>query len=127
MLAGLLRVSLCSVVLAVNVSMNDLASLDFPDTVAALAESIGIEPSAITLEVTERLAAHVGELARARRDAALRATGARGLGNREDGASLRAPGCRSLGGLRQQHGQSWHNLAQRSDFKKIARSQVREK
>ena len=33
--------------------MNDLASLDFPDTVAALAESIGIEPSAITLEVTE--------------------------------------------------------------------------
>ena len=88
--------------------MNDLASLDFPDTVAALAESIGIEPIAITLEVTERLAAHVGELARARQDAALRATGARGLGNREDGASLRAPGCRSLGGLRQQHGQSWH-------------------
>src|SRR4029077_2851973 len=38
---------------AVNVSMNDLAALDFPDTAAAMADSIGIEPSAITLEVTE--------------------------------------------------------------------------
>jgi EAL domain-containing protein (putative c-di-GMP-specific phosphodiesterase class I)/ActR/RegA family two-component response regulator len=38
---------------AVNVSMIDLASLDFPDAAAALAHSAGIEPGAITLEVTE--------------------------------------------------------------------------
>jgi EAL domain-containing protein (putative c-di-GMP-specific phosphodiesterase class I)/FixJ family two-component response regulator len=38
---------------AVNVSMDDLAGLDFPDVAAALASSIGIEPSLITLEVTE--------------------------------------------------------------------------
>jgi EAL domain-containing protein (putative c-di-GMP-specific phosphodiesterase class I)/FixJ family two-component response regulator len=38
---------------AVNVSMNDLASLEFPDIVAALAASIGVECSLITLEVTE--------------------------------------------------------------------------
>jgi EAL domain-containing protein (putative c-di-GMP-specific phosphodiesterase class I) len=38
---------------AVNVSMDDLTALDFPDVAAALASSIGIEPSTITLEVTE--------------------------------------------------------------------------
>ena len=42
-----------SLSVAVNVSMIDLASLDFPDAAAALAESAGIEPGAITLEVTE--------------------------------------------------------------------------
>jgi len=39
--------------IAVNVSMSDLAALDFPDTAAAMAHAIGIEPSAITFEVTE--------------------------------------------------------------------------
>ena len=38
---------------AINVSMSDLESLDFPDTVAALAVAAGIEPQAVTLEVTE--------------------------------------------------------------------------
>ncbi len=38
---------------AVNVSMHDLASLDFPDKAAALAASVGIEPHIVTLEVTE--------------------------------------------------------------------------
>jgi EAL domain-containing protein (putative c-di-GMP-specific phosphodiesterase class I)/ActR/RegA family two-component response regulator len=38
---------------AINVSMCDLAALDFPDIVASLAESAGIEHSAVTLEVTE--------------------------------------------------------------------------
>ena len=39
--------------LAVNVSMADLMALDFPDYAAALAQSIGIEPGTVTLEVTE--------------------------------------------------------------------------
>jgi EAL domain-containing protein (putative c-di-GMP-specific phosphodiesterase class I)/DNA-binding NarL/FixJ family response regulator len=38
---------------AINVSMYDLAALDFPDIAASLAASAGIEHSAITLEVTE--------------------------------------------------------------------------
>ncbi len=38
---------------AVNVSMDDLAELDFPDVAAALAHSVGIDPGLITLEVTE--------------------------------------------------------------------------
>lgn len=38
---------------AINVSMSDLASLEFPDMAAKLAETIGLEASAITLEVTE--------------------------------------------------------------------------
>jgi EAL domain-containing protein (putative c-di-GMP-specific phosphodiesterase class I)/FixJ family two-component response regulator len=38
---------------AVNVSMRDLASLDFPDRTADLADSVGIDPTALTLEVTE--------------------------------------------------------------------------
>jgi len=38
---------------AVNVSMHDLANLDFPDTAAAIAESYGIAPSTVTFEVTE--------------------------------------------------------------------------
>jgi EAL domain-containing protein (putative c-di-GMP-specific phosphodiesterase class I)/FixJ family two-component response regulator len=39
--------------IAVNVSMDDLADLDFPDRAEALASSVGIEPRLITLEVTE--------------------------------------------------------------------------
>jgi EAL domain-containing protein (putative c-di-GMP-specific phosphodiesterase class I)/ActR/RegA family two-component response regulator len=39
--------------IAVNVSMDDMTALDFPDVAAALAESVGIEPRVITLEVTE--------------------------------------------------------------------------
>jgi EAL domain-containing protein (putative c-di-GMP-specific phosphodiesterase class I)/AmiR/NasT family two-component response regulator len=39
--------------LAVNVSMQDFAFLNFPDKAAAMAQSIGIESSALTLEVTE--------------------------------------------------------------------------
>jgi EAL domain-containing protein (putative c-di-GMP-specific phosphodiesterase class I) len=38
---------------AVNVSMDDLACLEFPDAAESLATSIGIECSLITLEVTE--------------------------------------------------------------------------
>jgi hypothetical protein len=56
-----------------------------------------------------RSAPHVGELARAGRDTALRVTGARGMGNREGGASLRAPRRGTSGGLRRQHGRSRHN------------------
>ena len=39
--------------LAVNVSMDSLADLDFPDVVARLAQDAGIAPTAIVLEVTE--------------------------------------------------------------------------
>ena len=38
---------------AVNVSMDDLIALDFPDMAANLAASVGVEPSLLTLEVTE--------------------------------------------------------------------------
>jgi EAL domain-containing protein (putative c-di-GMP-specific phosphodiesterase class I) len=38
---------------AINVSMNDLTALDFPDIAATLALSAGVEPQLITLEVTE--------------------------------------------------------------------------
>ncbi|HEX3835543.1 MAG TPA: EAL domain-containing response regulator [Steroidobacteraceae bacterium] len=38
---------------AVNISMHDLARLDFPDLAAELAESHGIAPSSVTMEVTE--------------------------------------------------------------------------
>jgi EAL domain-containing protein (putative c-di-GMP-specific phosphodiesterase class I)/ActR/RegA family two-component response regulator len=38
---------------AVNVSMRDLAALDFPDKAAGLAHAVGVDPTAITLEVTE--------------------------------------------------------------------------
>ncbi len=38
---------------AVNVSMDDLASLEFPDVAASLAQSAGIDPRMVTLEVTE--------------------------------------------------------------------------
>jgi EAL domain-containing protein (putative c-di-GMP-specific phosphodiesterase class I)/FixJ family two-component response regulator len=38
---------------AVNVSMDDLTSLDFPDIAAGLAASVGVEHQLITLEVTE--------------------------------------------------------------------------
>lgn len=39
--------------IAVNVSMDNLASLAFPDLVAALATAAGVEPDALTLEITE--------------------------------------------------------------------------
>ena len=39
--------------IAVNVSMDDLTSLEFPDVAASLAASLGVEPQVITLEVTE--------------------------------------------------------------------------
>jgi EAL domain-containing protein (putative c-di-GMP-specific phosphodiesterase class I)/FixJ family two-component response regulator len=39
--------------IAVNVSMDDLIALDFPDVAAKLAASVGIEPGSLTLEVTE--------------------------------------------------------------------------
>ena len=39
--------------MAVNVSMDNLASLDFPDVVAHLADEAGVAPSSVTLEVTE--------------------------------------------------------------------------
>jgi EAL domain-containing protein (putative c-di-GMP-specific phosphodiesterase class I)/AmiR/NasT family two-component response regulator len=39
--------------LAVNVSMQDFAFLTFPDRAAALAQSIGVESSGLTFEVTE--------------------------------------------------------------------------
>jgi EAL domain-containing protein (putative c-di-GMP-specific phosphodiesterase class I)/DNA-binding NarL/FixJ family response regulator len=38
---------------AVNVSMDDLIALDFPDMAARLAASVGVEPRLLTLEVTE--------------------------------------------------------------------------
>ena len=38
---------------AVNVSMDDLSALDFPDVAAGLAHAVGVEPNLITLEVTE--------------------------------------------------------------------------
>jgi EAL domain-containing protein (putative c-di-GMP-specific phosphodiesterase class I)/DNA-binding NarL/FixJ family response regulator len=38
---------------AVNVSMDDLTALDFPDVAAALAAAAGIDPCMVTLEVTE--------------------------------------------------------------------------
>ena len=39
--------------MAVNVSMDDLRALDFPDVAASIAAELSIEPSMITLEVTE--------------------------------------------------------------------------
>jgi EAL domain-containing protein (putative c-di-GMP-specific phosphodiesterase class I)/DNA-binding NarL/FixJ family response regulator len=41
------------VCVAVNVSMDDLTALDFPDVAASLAANAGIEPSMVTLEITE--------------------------------------------------------------------------
>jgi len=38
---------------AVNVSMDDLIDLNFPDMVTSLAASVGVEPRLLTLEVTE--------------------------------------------------------------------------
>jgi hypothetical protein len=52
---------------------------------------------------------YVGELARAKRNSAFRVTGARRMGDREDGAALRAPrrgASGASGGLRGQHGKS---------------------
>lgn len=39
--------------MAVNVSMDNLAALDFPDVVARLAQEAGVPPTQLTLEVTE--------------------------------------------------------------------------
>ncbi|HUN76195.1 MAG TPA: EAL domain-containing response regulator [Steroidobacteraceae bacterium] len=39
--------------ISVNVSMNDLLSLDFPDVAAELATAAGVGPSTLTFEVTE--------------------------------------------------------------------------
>ncbi len=39
--------------MAVNVSMDNLAALDFPESVARLASEAGVEPSRLILEVTE--------------------------------------------------------------------------
>jgi EAL domain-containing protein (putative c-di-GMP-specific phosphodiesterase class I)/DNA-binding NarL/FixJ family response regulator len=39
--------------IAVNVSMDDLAALDFPDIAEALAASVGVDPRSLTLELTE--------------------------------------------------------------------------
>jgi EAL domain-containing protein (putative c-di-GMP-specific phosphodiesterase class I) len=38
---------------AVNVTMDDLIALDFPDIATALAATVGVEPHGLTLEVTE--------------------------------------------------------------------------
>jgi len=38
---------------AVNVSMDDLTALDFPDTAEALAAAVGVDPQSLTLELTE--------------------------------------------------------------------------
>jgi EAL domain-containing protein (putative c-di-GMP-specific phosphodiesterase class I) len=38
---------------AVNITMGDLTALDFPDVLAALAATAGVEPQLISLEVTE--------------------------------------------------------------------------
>jgi EAL domain-containing protein (putative c-di-GMP-specific phosphodiesterase class I)/FixJ family two-component response regulator len=38
---------------AVNISMDDLIALDFPDMAEALAASVGIDPQMLTLELTE--------------------------------------------------------------------------
>ncbi len=39
--------------IAVNVSMDDLTALDFPDIAEALAASVGVDPQLLTLELTE--------------------------------------------------------------------------
>src|SRR6202045_931582 len=39
--------------IAVNISMDDLIALDFPDMAVALAASIGVNPQLLTLELTE--------------------------------------------------------------------------
>jgi EAL domain-containing protein (putative c-di-GMP-specific phosphodiesterase class I) len=39
--------------IAVNVSMDDLTALDFPDIAEALAASVGVDPRLLTLELTE--------------------------------------------------------------------------
>lgn len=42
-----------SIPIAVNVCVDDLTALDFPDVAAAFAREAGVEPNLITLEVTE--------------------------------------------------------------------------
>ena len=59
---------------------------------------------------------YVGELARAKRNSALRVIGARRMGDREDGAALRAPRRGASGGLRGQHGKSRHKYGTTTGF-----------
>jgi EAL domain-containing protein (putative c-di-GMP-specific phosphodiesterase class I) len=42
-----------SLTIAINVTMDDLIALDFPDLAVALAATVGVEPQIVTLEVTE--------------------------------------------------------------------------
>ena len=42
-----------SLPIAVNISMDDLIALDFPDIAEALAASVGVDPQSLTLELTE--------------------------------------------------------------------------
>jgi len=63
-----------------------------------------------------RSATHVGELARAGRYAAFRVTGARRMGNGEDGAPLRASRRGAPGRLCRQHGRSRHGCGTTSGF-----------
>lgn len=51
--ARLWRLAGYDINVSINVSMNDLAVLDFPDEAAAMADYAGIEPRSVTLEVTE--------------------------------------------------------------------------
>lgn len=69
--AKLWRLAGHDIPVAINVSMDDVTALDFPDTVAMLAASNGIDPARITLEVTEgklmkRLSAALDVLTRLR-------------------------------------------------------------
>jgi EAL domain-containing protein (putative c-di-GMP-specific phosphodiesterase class I)/FixJ family two-component response regulator len=43
----------CHLSVAVNISMDDLIALDFPDMAEAMAASVGVDPQMITLELTE--------------------------------------------------------------------------
>jgi EAL domain-containing protein (putative c-di-GMP-specific phosphodiesterase class I)/DNA-binding NarL/FixJ family response regulator len=43
----------CPLPVAVNVSMDDLIALDFPDMATSLAASVGVDPRLLTVEVTE--------------------------------------------------------------------------
>ena len=63
-----------------------------------------------------RSAPHLGELACAGRNAALRVTGARRMGDREDGAALRAPGRGTSGDICRPHGKSRHKYGTTTGF-----------
>jgi hypothetical protein len=63
-----------------------------------------------------RSAPHLGELARTGRNATLCVTGARGMGDREDGAALCAPGRGASGGVCRQYRKSRHNYGTTTGF-----------